>query len=67
VEQDGFECMTYPKEIILKVLQLHNEGLSLSKIRDNIGHYDGFHLYDATILYWIKKYANIPSKFEENQ
>ena len=60
VERDGFEYMTYPKEIILKVLQLHKEGLSLSKIRDNICHYDRFHLYDATILNWIKKYAKSP-------
>lgn len=38
VERDGFENMTYPKEIILKTLHLYAEGLSLSKIRDFIWH-----------------------------
>ena len=36
IERDGFENMTYPKEIVTKTLHLYAEGLSLSKIRDFI-------------------------------
>jgi len=64
VEHDGFQCMTYPKEIIVKVLHLYAEGLSLSKLRDYIWQHEGFYLYDSTILYWVKKYARMLSKFE---
>ncbi len=56
--------MTYPKEIIAKTLHLYIEGLSLSKIRDYINQHEGYYLYDGTILYWVKKYANSVSKSE---
>ncbi len=58
--------MTYPKEIIAKTLHLYVEGLSLSKTRDYINQHEGYYLYDGTILYWVKKYANLLSKFESN-
>ncbi len=58
--------MTYPREIIAKTLHLYVEGLSLSKIRDYINQHEGYYLYDGTILYWVKKYANLLSKFESN-
>jgi transposase-like protein len=56
--------MTYPKEIITKVLHLYGEGLSLSKIRDYIYQHEGYYLYDGTILYWVRKYSRMLSKFE---
>ncbi len=65
VERDGFEHMTYPKEIILKTLHLYAEGLSLSKIRDFIWQHEGYYLHDSVILYWVKKYANILEEFEK--
>lgn len=64
VEHDGFQGMTYPREIIVKTLHLYAEGLSLSKTRDYIWQQEGFYLYDSTILYWVKKYAGLLSKFE---
>jgi len=64
VEHDGFEHMSYPKEIIVKVLHLFVEGLSLSKIRNYIYQHEGYYLYDGTILYWVKKYAKLLKKFE---
>jgi len=64
VEHDGFQGMTYPKEIIVKALHLYAEGLSLSKIRDYIWQHEGFYLYDSRILYWVRKYARMLSKFE---
>ena len=42
VKRDGFEGMSYPKEIILKTLHLYAEGLSLSKIRDFIWQHEGY-------------------------
>jgi len=57
--------MTYPKEIIVKVLHLYIEGLSLSKIRDYIWQHEGYYLYDSTILFWVKKYARMLSTFEK--
>lgn len=65
VEHDGFEGMTYPKEIIAKVLHLYVEGLSLSKIRDYIYQHEGYRIYDGSILYWVKKYAGLLSKLED--
>jgi len=56
--------MTYPKEIIVKVLHLYTEGLSLSKIRNYIWQHEGYYLYDSRILDWVKKYANLISRFE---
>lgn len=64
VERDGFEGMTYPKEIIVKVLHLYVDGLSLSKIRDYIYQHEGYYLHDGTILYWVRKYSRLLSKFE---
>jgi len=64
VEHDGFENMVYPKGIIVKTLHLFVEGLSLSKIREFIYQHEGYYLYDSTILYWVRKYANLLSTFE---
>jgi len=64
VEHDGFQGMTYPKEIIVKTLHLYAEGLSLSKIREYMWQHEGFYLCDGTILYWVRKYARMLSQFE---
>jgi len=66
VSHDGFQGMTYPKKIIVKALHLYGEGLSLSKTRDYIWQHEGFYLYDCTILYWVKKYADLLSNFESS-
>ncbi|RLF41481.1 MAG: hypothetical protein DRN12_03165 [Thermoplasmata archaeon] len=65
VERDGFEKMSYPKEIILKTLHLYAEGLSLSKIRDFIWQHEGYYLYDSVILYLVRKYARLLKDFEK--
>ncbi|MGB9635860.1 MAG: hypothetical protein ACPL1Y_01240 [Thermoplasmata archaeon] len=64
VEDDGFKNMTYPKELVAKVLHLRVEGMSLSKVREYIWQHEGYRLYDGTILYWEKKYSQQLSKFE---
>lgn len=64
IEHDGFEGMTYPKEIIVKVIHLYIEGLSLSKIRDYIYQHEDYLIYDSRILYWVKKYAKLLSEYE---
>lgn len=64
IEHDGFEGMSYPKEIIVKTLHLYAEGLSLSKVRNYIYQHEGYYLYDSNILYWMKKYSHMLSEFE---
>ncbi|MCX8173148.1 MAG: DDE-type integrase/transposase/recombinase [Thermoplasmata archaeon] len=65
IEPDGFQHMSYPKEIVVKVLHLYVAGLSLSKIREYVYQHEGFHLRDSVIGYWIKKYAHMLSTFEK--
>ena len=67
VELDGFEGMTYPGELIVKVLHLYVEGLSLSKIRDYIYQHEGYKIYDGTILSWVAKYAKMLGEFERKR
>lgn len=67
VERDGFEDMTYPKEIIVMVLHLFVEGLSLSKIREFVYQHHGYRPADSTILDWVKKYAKLVRKFERRR
>jgi transposase-like protein len=62
---DGFEGMTYPREIIVKTIHLYVEGLSWSKVREYIHQHEGYYLYDGTILYWVRKYSHLFSAFEE--
>lgn len=59
--------MTYSKELIVKVLHIYVEGLSLSEIRDYIYQYEGYIIYDGTILYRIVKYTNMLEEFERKQ
>jgi len=67
VERDGFENMTYPKEIIVMALHLFVEGLSLSKIREFVYQHHGYKPADSTILDWVRKYARIVRKFERKR
>ena len=67
VERDGFEGMTYPKEIIAAVLHLFVEGLSLSKIREYMYQHHGYRITDGSILNWVRKYANLVEKFERER
>jgi len=64
VERDGFEGMTYPKEIIVAVLHLYVEGLSLSKTREHIHQHHGYRISDGNILNWTRKYAKLVGKLE---
>jgi predicted RNA-binding Zn-ribbon protein involved in translation (DUF1610 family) len=64
IEHDGFEGMTYPKEIIAKAIHLYADGLSLARVRDFIWQHEGYYLYDSRILDWMRKYAKILAKFE---
>jgi transposase-like protein len=64
VKHDGFQGMTYPKELITKVLHMYIEGLSLAKIRDVVWQHEGFEVHDSTILSWVRKYAEVIQKSE---
>ena len=65
IERDGFEGMTYPKEIIALVLHLFVEGLSLSKIREVVYQHHGYRPSDGSILNWTRKYAKLLKKLEK--
>ncbi len=67
IERDGFEGMTYPKEIIVAVLYLFVEGLSLGSIREFIYQEYGYWIYDGSILNWVRKYANKVEDFEHDR
>lgn len=65
IERDGFEGMTYPKEIIVAVLHLFVEGLSLSKIREYMYQHHGYRITDGSILNWVRKYAKLVKRLEK--
>lgn len=67
VERNGFENMTYPKEIIVLALHLFVEGLSLSKIREVVYQHHGYKPSDGSILNWARKYAKLIRKFERKR
>lgn len=57
--------MTYPKQIITKVLHLRAVGLSLSSVRDYIWQHEGYKPCDKLILYWERKYSRLLKDFEK--
>lgn len=64
IERDGFEGMTFPKEIIVEALHLYVEGLSLGKIKEHMCQHHGYVIYESRILDWVRKYANVVKKLE---
>ena len=58
VERDGFEGMTYPKEIVKAVLHLFIEGVSFSCIRELMHQQHGYWIYNGDILNWARKYGD---------
>lgn len=65
IERDGFEGMTYPKEIVLESLHLYARGLSLSDIRDFLWQHRGYKPAESRILEWTRKYAKLLKRFEQ--
>ena len=57
VEDDGFKRMRNKKEIIVRAVHLHNEGLSLFQAKDHLWQHDGVKITREAINRWTKKYS----------
>ena len=57
VEDDGFKKMRNKKEIIVRAVHLHNEGLSLFQVKDHLWQHDGVKITREAINRWTKKYS----------
>lgn len=58
VEPDGFERMRHKKEIIVRAVHQHEDGLSLSKVKNHLWQHDNVKVTKWTISMWTKKYAD---------
>ena len=57
IEDDGFKRMRNKKEIIVRAIHLHNEGLSLFQIQDHLWQHDGVKVTRQGVGYWCRKYS----------
>ena len=57
MKKDGFEKMRFKKEIIVKAVHQHNEGLSLFQVQDYLWQHEGVKVTRPAIGYWCKKYS----------
>ena len=57
VEPDGFERMRHKKEDIVRAIHLHDDGLSLSKVQNQMWQHDGVKVTRWTIAEWHKKFG----------
>ena len=60
---DGFNRMRYPKEIIVRALDLHRQGLSLRKVSTFLLQHHQVRVSDVAILKWANKYERSRSYF----
>ena len=58
VEPNGFERMRHKKEIIVRAIHQHVDGLSLFKVQTHLWQHDGIKVTRWTINQWTKKYSN---------
>lgn len=57
VEPDGFERMQYKPEIIVRAVNMHNDGLSLFQVQNHLWQHDGVKVSRETIRVWCKKFG----------
>src|SRR3989339_1700633 len=57
VEPDGFERMRHRKEDIVRAIHLHDDGLSLSKVQNQMWQHDGVKVTRWTIAEWHHKFG----------
>lgn len=57
VEPDGFERMRFKKEKIVRAIHMHEDGLSLSKVKTHLWQHDNVKVTRWTISEWTKKYS----------
>jgi len=66
VEDDGFKGMHFKPEIIARAVQLHMDGLSLSKVRNHLYQHYGVRVSRWSICKWEKKYSETIKKTRPN-
>ena len=57
VEADGFERMRFQPKIIVRAIHMHEDGLSLSKVKNHLWQYDKVKVSRDAISNWIRKYS----------
>lgn len=57
VEDNGFKKMRFKPEIITRAIHMHNDGMSLFKVKTHLWQYDKIRVTRGTISRWDKKYA----------
>ncbi len=57
VEADGFERMRHKPELIVRAVHMHEDGMSLSKVKNHLWQHDGIKVTRWTISEWTKKYS----------
>ena len=57
VEPDGFERMRHKKEDIVRAIHQHDDGLSLSKVQNQLWQHDGVKVTRWTIAEWHRKFG----------
>ena len=57
VEPNGFERLRYKKEIIVRAIHQHNDGLSLFKVQNHLWQHDGIKVSRETVREWCEKYS----------
>ena len=58
VEQDGFERMRNRKEIIVRAIHMHNDGMSLFTVQTHLWQHDKIKVTRWTISRWTNKYSS---------
>ena len=58
VEVDGFERMRHKPQTIARAIHMHEDGLSLSKVKNHLWQHDGVKVTRWTIASWEKKYSD---------
>ena len=57
VEPDGFERMRFKPEIISRAVHQHEDGFSLSKVKNHLWQHEDAKVSRWTISKWKKKYS----------
>ena len=57
VEDDGFKRMRFKKEIIVKAVHQHIDGLSLFQVQYHLYQHDGIKVTRQAVGYWCRKYS----------
>ena len=58
IEPDGFERMRFASETIVRAVHQHEDGFSLSKVRNHLWQYDNVRVSRRAISTWVRKYAD---------